>query len=109
MPDIQRDSQQVVKSILQHKTDSIKYQPVKEAMREIVDSRLTLSSDEEEYDRKKYRREQPLIDHNISQRSQQDKAQTETAEVLLSKATNKMELALNPVLNAEIYKSIASI
>jgi hypothetical protein len=47
-----------------------------------------------------------LIDDNIRQRGEADPKKTETSDVLLRKDKNKMELLLNPIVNAEIFKGL---
>ena len=67
---------------------------------------MVIILDEEAFSRKNYRRDQPLIDDNILQRTQGDLKKTETTDILLRRDKNKMELMLNPIVNAEIFKGL---
>jgi hypothetical protein len=66
---------------------------------------LRAKKDEEEWDRKQYRREQPLVEDNIKQREEGDEAKTISVEQILKSDKAKMTLMVNPILNAEIFIS----
>jgi hypothetical protein len=99
MNDVAAECQLIARNLVKFGAQSVAFEPIREHLK-AQNQEPTLEAGN---DRKKYRREQPLIDENIRQREVNDDQTTEATESLLKKDKNKMELLLNPVLNAEIF------
>lgn len=93
------ECQLVARNLVKYGAQMVAFEPIRDQLK--ADPKE--SPKEEKTDRKNYRREQPLIDENIRHRQVNDNNTTEATESLLKKDKNKMELLLNPVLNAEIF------
>lgn len=104
MNDVAAECQVVVRNLVKFGAEVVAFEPIREQLKA---QSIKSSTDQtpNEGDRRQYRREQPLIDQNIKQREINDANATESTETLLRKDKNKMELLLNPVLNAEIFVS----
>lgn len=102
LTDVAADCQSIVRNLVKRGADQISFEPIRQELKAQVSESATEEKNKET-DRKRYRREQPLIEENIKQRTINDDNTTESTEALLRKDKNKMELLLNPVLNAEIF------
>lgn len=101
MNDVAAECQLVARNLVKYGAQMVSFEPIKE---QLTSQKQELPQEAENTnDRKKYRREQPLIDENIRQRGINDDMTTEPTDSLLKRDKNKMELLLNPVLNAEIF------
>lgn len=99
--DVAAECQLIVRNLVKYGSQMVAFEPIREQLKAQTDVQVVESTP----DRKQYRREQPLIDENIRQREANDDKSTEPTESLLRRDKNKMELLLNPVLNAEIFVS----
>ena len=102
LTDVAAECQTIVRNLVKHGADQVKFEPIRQELKAQVSGSI-INEINADNSRKGYRRVQPLIEENIKQREINDDNTTESTEALLRKDKNKMELLLNPVLNAEIF------